>query len=421
MTGRTGIGVAADRTTVTNNMIRGRFIFDASALNPAQADQTYSSIAIYKHHFEEMRSDCIVSGNHCLNTRGYGVLVADRVDGLIVSDNFIRETAGGGIVALDKAHSSRLTIDRNDIRSVGRGHDKPFGRCYGIRLAVLCDADIVENTIDGVGLADRDGRPHLPANGIHCDAPRRVRIDQNRISNVMPTSEIEPRADGTGGQLCSAAIRVIPPFGVVEITNNLIQTTGILTSNQKLANGHTFAIRIEAPRVFDFTVFEVPFNVESVERIAGGEPPDGQQLAISGTGHQHVFTFGVGGAAVSLGLAAMLVLIRSNVIESEGDVDQSLGMVLVSEPKARITFGGNICAQRFIKDQLLRYGVRLNGETIVADSNQIFGRFTFAALDVGDSLGLQLWTIVGNIAQRGIVVSGSPLTGPWLPLNRMPV
>ncbi|MEA2569378.1 MAG: hypothetical protein QOI24_1379 [Acidobacteriota bacterium] len=425
-TARAGIGTSADRTTIANNVILGRFVFDDGKNELVQVDQTYSSIALYTNPPSGVLSDCLVSGNHCSNTRGHGVLVADPVEGLIVTHNFIRQAAGAGVFLLDRARRSNLKIEGNEIRDVALGHDDS-DHCFGIRLAAMCEAEVAANVIERVGLPMRAERLHFPANGIRVDSPIRVRIHENRIRDVAATPEFS--VEGRFNLFSSAAIYVTPPLGVVEITNNIIHTRGKAVEGQgqspvgiRLTNGHVYAIRVQAPPARNFPVFTLPgvatqAITDAVNRVTATGNANFTRVAIL-DGFAVVFP---GFWWVSVGPATSLVLIRANTVECEGDV-AVLGMVRVVGETIRCTFGGNICAQRFEERQILDVGVFLGTETVVADSNQIFGRFE------GDTaLGIRtsgnLWTVLGNIVQttdlqRGIFVNGVPLSGNWRELNR---
>ncbi|HEX3069827.1 MAG TPA: DUF6519 domain-containing protein [Thermoanaerobaculia bacterium] len=422
-TARTGIGVGADRTTVTNNLVLGTFTFNPDGKNLEPADQTYSSIAVYTESTGDLRRDCLVAGNRCLHTKGMGVLIADRVEALVVAENFIRHTAGGGIVALDKARDSTLTIEGNDIADVALGEDISF-RSYGIHLGPLCHASVLANRIDGVGLPDLDHRPPFhQALGISADSPRSLRIHENTLSRITPSPA---GRDETGVVFGSAAIYVAPPFGTVEITNNNISTTSVA------ATGHTYAIRVHAPPTYGYTVFTLASTVQNANQgqtVTAQFGAPGQSLGVV---EQYAVAF-TNYFWVRLGSATSLLLIGSNIVDCEGGLDEKqigidpqLGMVRVAGASLRCTFGDNICAHRFSGDLNLPIGVYLNAETVVANANQIFGRFSQPPLEVWDFHRLNLWTVLGNIVQgtldgnnnlAGIVVNGNVLTDP--PLNRV--
>ncbi|MCU1227792.1 MAG: hypothetical protein JWO97_676, partial [Acidobacteria bacterium] len=424
-TARGGIGTSADRTTIANNVVRGRFVFDDGANELVHADQTYSSIALYTNPPSGVLRDCLVEGNHCMNTRGHGVLAADPVEGLIVAHNFIREAAGAGVFLLDRARGSKLKIEGNEIRDVALGHDDS-DRCLGISLAAMCDAEIAANVIERVGLPMRAERLHFPANGIRVDSPIRVSIHENRVRDVAATPEFS--VEGRFNLFSSAAIYVTPPFGVVEITNNIIHTEGKAVEGQgqaaagiQLTNGHVYAIRVQAPPVRTFTVFTLPgVAIQAVTDAVNRAVATGNASSARVSTFERFAAVFTAFGWVRVGPATSLVLIRANTVECEGDV-AVLGMVRVVGDTIRCTFGGNICAQRFEERQILDVGVFLGVETVVADSNQIFGRFESAAIGIR-TLG-DLWTVLGNIVQttdlqRGIFVNNIALPSPWRELNR---
>ena len=428
--GRGGIGTDSDDTTISNNIVRGKFVFapNSDALTPA--DQTFSAIALYKQSLADTLVRCLVVGNRCSNSRGMGVLIAFRADKLLIKQNLIEQTAGPGIGMLDKASESKVTIENNDLRQVGLGNDG--NRSYGIRLAPQFEGVVAANTIDGVGVKFDDNRPKrqpLQSAGIRADAPRIVKIHENRIRDVAASLQQvvaqvlispQPPQGSLVTSLASAAIDVVPPVGVVEITNNIVHVEGQTIAIAGVAAvAHCLAIRLAPERVPGTGTFH--FNQLNFDWTDFGLLTDLKNPALdTGSRFTACWIYFNGGSTnwVTLAPATSLVLVRANELEIQGVADTSIGLVEIGDTALRITFGGNICANRTRNQQRLQHGVQLRGETLVVDSNQVLGNFELA-LDLFSTAAqtAPLATVLGNITQGQINLNNVALGNPWAPLN----
>lgn len=430
--GRGGIGTDADDTTISNNIVRGKFDFKADSDVLETVDQTFSAIALYKQSPADTLVRCLVVGNRCTNSRGMGILIANRVDKLLIKQNLIEQTAGPGIGMLDKASESKATIENNDIRQVALGRDTT-NRWYGISLALQFEGVVAANTIDGVGVKfdpDRTKRPLLQSAGIRADAPRIVKIHENRISDIAASPQVQAAPVLVSPQpppgllpptsLASAAIDIVPPVGVVEITNNIVHVEGKTVAVQGVAStAHCLAIRLAQEGLqgggtfrfnefnFDWIDFDLLTDLNNPVLDTGSRFTAGWMY----------FNFGTTNW-VTLAPATSLVLVRANELELQGDADQSIGLVEIGDTPLRITFGGNICANRTRIKQRLRHCIRLQGETLVVDSNQVFGALELAFDLISTApQSNPLATVLGNITEGQINLNNLALGIPWAPLN----
>jgi hypothetical protein len=420
-TGQGGIAVGCERSNVTNNVVFGRLQPGAALV---AVDGKHSLIVLYVAGDSDADTlvQCLVTGNRCLNTRGIGILVAIRVEEVLIKQNFIRNTAGAGILLHPRAARSQLKIENNELHETALGRD-PSGRLCGIRLPPHCDADVSANTIENTGLIevlDKGVRvPTAPqfvrSAAIAVELPRRVRIHENTINGVAAAQEVR----GAAGEVVtkgSAAIDIDGPFGVVEVTNNSVNVAGAVVDGNKIA--HCYALRVEnqVSQASDgFTVIKLSFDISAFARFDETVDFD-RDVRLPGNFTNMAVWYGWWW--ITLAPATELLLVRTNVFQVEGVVDEHAGIVRIVSNVVRCTFGGNFCVSRASGDLRLQNGVEIAGETIVCDSNQIFGRFG-TALSVRDVLNRDLWTIVGNIVQGVILVNGNQPLGPWDALNRI--
>jgi hypothetical protein len=419
--GRIGIGVTTDSTTITNNVIRGTFTYDRTAQALTVADATFSSIAVFTENEEDLLESVLITGNRCSNALGMGIQVAGRATGLMIKQNFISTTAGGGIVFTDKARASKAVVENNDLRDVAVGFDRGLGISAGIRIAPQCDVSVSANVIAGVGSAGivRTGQPRCIA--IAVEAAEVARIHENRISGVATSTED------------SACIDIVPPTGMIEITNNILDVDGKVST--AASAWHCYAIRVVgSPRGFEVipsigTAINInpvpaPDTVTAVESSPGVTAARFDQTSQPSTTNNDLAIW-TDWPWISFTPSRSMLLIRSNEMRFQGLLDEGREMVLVEDRSARCTFGGNICVcLPFLE---LQTAVRLHAYTVVADSNQILGTslqdhadVIRVALDIITTHTSASWTVLGNIVDGRITVTtNAALPQPWVALNRV--
>jgi hypothetical protein len=410
--GRTGIGVNAGSTTISNNVIRGSFFYDKTLQGLTFADATFSSIAVYTANVDDVLESVLVIGNRCSNTLGMGIQVAGTTAGLMIKQNLISTTAGGGIVLTDKARASKAVIENNDLRDVAVGLDRGLKFSAGIRIAAQSDVTVAANVIAGVGPGGivRQDQPQCAA--ILVEAAEVARILGNRISAVASSSQE------------SACIDIVPPTGMIEITNNIIDVD---VFSPATGSWHCYAVRVAgAPVGFDVAhpVF-ININVPEATPANTGAPSTVSVARFD----DFEFGFWPQWPWFTFLPSTRLLLIRANEMRCQGHLSPDAPMVLVEDHSTRCTFGGNICINLPSLRNQPRNGVRLTAFTVVADSNQILGTILQrddstgsggVALDINTVRSNTAWTVIGNIVDGGIrVTTNTPLPQPWLALNRL--
>jgi hypothetical protein len=399
---RDSVGVSANRTSVTNNRVRGTFVLDDASekLTPGRA--TDSGIAIYTERQQDALQSCLVTGNRISNCLGAGILIAGRMDELVIKMNFIDHTALGGIVMTGAGRASKVTIDNNEIRDVALGDDPATHHWYGIRTAPESEVAIIGNRIENVGLTPKGKRPSQQASGICADSPRHAQILDNHVTGVaalpavgfnLAPSPQNPDAMRSGATaisaLASAAIDILPPFGAAIVTENVVHAEGLDVAG--FATGHCFALRVSGNQARNYALVAL--------------------ATTSFSGWMYI-NFGTGSNWVSFVPPRSVLIVRSNEFECRGPMNLGLNIVNVIENDLLCTFGGNVCfgTSRFGE------AVRLEAETsLVVDSNQVPGSYG-AALSLFNSRNR--WTVVGNVVDTGISVNGTALAAPWKDLNR---
>lgn len=387
-----GIAFSTDRTTVLNNRIHGQVV------NPNEpANEMASAIRVHTETLEDVVNACQIAGNHCAQMQGMGILIAGRVDAMTIAHNTIARTAGGGIVLRNESHGSRVTIESNQLQQVALAEDPEAGGLYGIYVCGHCEATIHANRIDQVGLRAA-ALPPLPSAGIAALLPRVLRVDGNHITRVAASV-------GT-----SAGIDILAPVGMVEITNNIVQVEGFQftpPATGATGIGHCYALRVSAPkgRTSYGTVVMTP--LETTPRLSFGRYTE------------YAYAWDGNVPMVTLEVAKSLLLVRGNELECSAPILPDHPMVLIDQRELRCTFGGNICVGKAGPQHQINMGVRVLAETIVADSNQVFGTAGMHIAETWVAQRANWWTVLGNIVEGKILVNTAVLPEPWASLNRM--
>ncbi|MEA2491124.1 MAG: hypothetical protein QOH21_2916 [Acidobacteriota bacterium] len=372
-----GIRTNADRTTIAGNSVLGRFTANRQADALAGTDDARSGIVLSVETDEDVIEAVQIIGNRVRNVQGCGILVAGRTDGGMIKQNFVQETAGGGIVLDQRAMNSTLSIENNDLRDVALGNDDKRRGSLGIGLAPRCNVSVNENVIDNVGLPPTDKRDAPIAFGVFVDVFSTVRVHGNRISNVA------------GSVLGSAGIHAVPPLGTVEVTNNIVQVSGASDDGRH----HCHAIRVEG---LDEPLFEILILNNARALLATGE-----RFAIA------VFP-----------VARPVLNARTNELHFDRNGPQKQGsIVLIDSPDLFCTFGGNFV----LSASRIEFGVRmLHVSTAAVDGNQIIGDFA-KSLFVDTRTGPNdkpRWAVIGNIFSNELDLQPPADASEWQKFNR---
>jgi hypothetical protein len=439
---RIGIAANADQTTISNNVVRGTF--DLAKAKETFVDPTCSGIALYTETYADSLEECQIIGNRCSRLMGMGIQIAGRVTGLMIKQNFISDTAGGGIVMTDGANSSQVTIENNSLRNVAlcglsvKSNQARFFKDYvrgsaAIEVARYSDSDVGTNAIEGVGLKPEKGRPQLECAGILVLAPRTARIHDNRLDDVYPSASIPTfQTDNE-----SAGIDITSPIGVIEVVNNIVRT-GLKSDDGSVSTSmHAYALRIGpaySPNVFTFNYFALQTTTAAsaapaVERRAAATAAFPAGTATTPRFDEPVSVgwmyLNISNPWFQIARPGSAMIIRANQFRT---VDQftpgvlsPFAMVKIFDANVGCTFGGNVCIAEprfFIK------GVQITTPTVIADSNQILGT-SYGSLEI-DTGQTEEWTVLGNIVQGTIMINSTDLrTTPvasfdlWKKLNRM--
>lgn len=376
-TSRTGIVFGTDRTTLSNNTIRGPLDTKEQPLPP---EVLRTGIAAYMDNQEDTIDECRIVGNRISGMEGYGIAIVDRVLRGMIKQNFVSRTGGAAIAILDHAAGSMVVIENNILNDVAVSEDEALQVNAAIRVGPHVDATVTANTIEKAGGPVTANR-RLPCAGIYADAARNIQVHQNRIEGVTPT--LAPY---------SAAIDVGLPAHAAEIEGNAVRVDGA----PEPKGNHCFAVRIGVPARRRFRVFRLEQQSVRASRATDkAAAANAKALTFSFLLPQVVL---LDSKLFVLEHEAVRALIRGNRLDSFGPYFNQLSMVTVENfdgNEVACTFGGNICFAKFVgQDNLLEICARFLCSTLVADSNQLFGDFR-VSMDVAD----MPWTIVGNIVR----------------------
>jgi|GEM_PF-4850129 len=412
-TGRVGIAVSADQTTISNNVVQGTY--DPANPGLTDVDGTYSGIAIYTETNADELTECQILGNHCSRLKGQGIQVAGRAIGLMIKQNFVREIAGAGIIVTEKANGSEISIENNELfhtsLSTRRLSPNTLAVAAAIDIGSLCITEIATNNIVMVN----DRFPDLPCAGILVLKPASTRIHENRI-------DLRSHASRPLGGNFPAAIDIVGP-AIADVTNNVVITAALSD------NSYVHALRIQEAFPFHGCfAFRLPFHAAELvpDGIAKpGIPPTGGK---PGRFDRQFSSYAILWWDQYLWFRPVLPgnapLIRSNQFRTAAVTsNRDFYMVEIADSNAGCTFGGNVCVA---DPQLLICGAHLFGVTAVVDSNQVFGTLTPVPTETrGNSINIELtnpdsneWTVLGNITEGSIRVNGATLPSPWSALNR---
>lgn len=384
-----GIRTHADRTTIAGNSVRGRFVVNRNSPTLEPVDDEASGIAVYSVDGSEGEVEALhVVGNRIREVHGCGILVGSRVDGGMIKQNFIEQTAGGGIVVTEAAARSRLSIENNDLRAVALGaRGGEEDRWFGIYLAPSCEAAVVENVISGVGRLLSGTRAFLPAFGIFVDVLNVTRVHGNRVTDVTPSA------------FGSAGIYVVPPVRTVDVTNNIVDVTGLAN-----ADAHCFPLRVQT-LARDFAVLAAP-NFAAATRAAN-------------TGGFRVLLWADADFPLVFFPDSRPVLnVRTNELSFEHVGQKSPAcVILVESPELHCTVGGNFCTWTGETQD----GVKIAASTVAVDGNQILGPSEvslFVNTTSADKKNPR-WAVIGNVCENGMTLEPPDTLQDWRKLNRL--
>jgi hypothetical protein len=322
---------------------------------------------------------CQILENRIVGVRGHGIVLRAPVRSAMIKQNVIDGVGGGGIMMEEQASAAVLSIENNQLLNIAPRTNAGGESVVGIRVLRAEQAEVVSNTIQGVGLTAVQNASRL---GIQIVASTSVRVTGNQMTNIGPREDFLNYAAG---------IELFGTFERVAVTDNLVRHGEQQRESPGRVQRHALAIRgadwglvagtrggfIAADNKIGFVLLEA--------RLLGIF--DGQL---------HLFSRG-----------QEIVAVRGNMFEAQSDT--ALVFVVAS---GDCSLSENHCS-RLLRVAQPVVDMSLNA-ALIANSNHIRGSGDIAMSFQVDPRQV---TVVGNITNGIIQINGASLGVPWAPLN----
>ena len=314
---------------------------------------------------------CHLLANRVTNAAGIGIAIETIVKSVMIKNNFIDVAVGGGIVMGDKSSAQVITVENNRIANIRPQPDNEIVPVVGVRLFDATRAEVVNNTISGVGLQ----APTHRCVGVQLAASSEVRIAGNEIVDIGPPE---------GNAQTSAGVESIGVFEELEVSGNTVRRS--TAAGQTIDSAEWYAVLISGaqappPRLRGVTTF---FAARS----------------------NTAFLFSPG-RLVARALGRESVAVRNNRFDAYGVAEAV--MIAVTGACA---ISDNRCLLRGREQPAIQSA----SASAIVSSNQVQG--TQGRITVVLKLPERgPFTVVGNITTNAIEVNGAALPAPWAPLN----
>ncbi|MGB8340804.1 MAG: DUF6519 domain-containing protein [Chthoniobacterales bacterium] len=314
----------------------------------------------------------VVSGNRLQSLQGNGIMIETFLVSAKIEHNVLNAIAGDGLVMLPGCLAGSVSVMSNEFINIATAAAETTkgGEFAAIHLRNVFAAAVSGNTISGVG---HDASIAAVVAGIRADTNSDLRVSENTIVNIAPTTDFQNPAAG---------VLVVMPIGHSDISANLIRRQ--LAPNED--NSPWQAIRI----------------------LGIASEPAGK---LQGTSFNKLSAEGQ--------LNTVSVLAASElVVERAGVVDNTLhgygrGPIAEVVINGSCRFSDNQCTCTSEKVEAV---VTVTAESVIAAENRVECSRNADALDLHPANG-KVFTVLGNIVGGPILINGTPLDTPWKPLN----
>jgi hypothetical protein len=322
---------------------------------------------------------CQILENRIIGVRGHGIVLRAPVRSAMIKQNAIDGVGGGGILMEEQASAEVLSIENNQLLNIAPRTNAGGESVVGIRVLRAEQAEVANNTIQGVGLAAVQNASRL---GIQIVASTSVQITGNQLINIGPREDFLNYAAG---------IELFGSFERATVTDNLVRQGEQQRESPGRVQRHALTIKgadwglvagarggfIAADNRIGFVLLEA--------RLLGIF--DGQL---------HLFS-----------RDQELVAVRGNMFEVQSDT-ALVFVVAIGD----CSFSENHCS-RLLRVSSPVVEMRLRA-ALIASSNHVRG-----SGDIGMSFQVdpKQVTAVGNITNGIIQINGATLGMPWAPLN----
>jgi Family of unknown function (DUF6519)/Right handed beta helix region len=349
---------------------------------------------------------CQILGNRVLSVPGHGIYLEGNIASAMIKQNFVSKVGGSGIFMEGFSRAQHLSIENNQLLNIAPQTNIRGQSVMGIGLVGTAHAEVVGNTIIGVGAA---AVQNLLRAGIAVAASASVRIAGNEIADIGPEQFIED----------SVGINIISPFTRVDVVDNVVRRNQNPRTGTQTSTVQWYALRIrELPK--GATPFVEAFTTPVVGRSAS---VTSEAVFVPG---ELIFVFLAPNKIFTLPRGEEIVSTRGNLLES---YFSRVPVVELTGNGANL-FSDNRC---LLKSVLNAAGevvtgaaqapevVFINAGAIIASNNyiegpgRVIGMKLFLPATTGKGFGP--FTVLGNITSGAILVNNQSLPDPWKPLN----
>ena len=314
----------------------------------------------------------VVSGNRLQGLQGNGIAIETLLVSAKIEQNVFNAINGNGVIMLPGSAAGSMSVLANELINIANGttEETRSVELAAIHLRHVFVGAVSGNVISGIG---HNAALATVIAGIRADLGLDLRISDNTIANIAPTTDFQNLAAG---------VLIVAPLGHVDVAANLIRRQ--LTPNDDNSPWEAICI------------------------LGFGSEPAGRFQAKSFTnlnaiGHVN---------AISSLAASGAEPVRAGVVNNtcHGYGRGPLSQVLITG-SCRFSDNQYACVSEKVEAV-----VDVTAEALIAAENRIQCGRNAKALDVklGNAKAL---TVLGNIVGGPIVINGAALGGPWQPLN----
>lgn len=351
---------------------------DSNNISPMLAGQGLDGIVLATGLDRTGLDRCQVLGNRVLGLQGNGVNIVTRVRSAMIKHNCIEAMGGGGIVMDNASQAGQLTIENNQLLNLAAQSNDANTALAGIRVVKTIHADIVGNTIIGLGAVAAQN-PSL--SGILVASIGSARIAGNTVANLGPMTDFLQKAVG---------IDCLGTFVRVDVTDNTVRRN--LAAGAGPDSSRWLAVRIGSPTSANATFIN----------------HDLYYVVLAGA------VYGFIGSDLQVAPRGLeLIGVQGNVLESYG-----VAPVVQVVAAGTLALSNNRCLLRAPPNELVGFEAVVRAEVgaALASTNFIQGPAKMPSLVLQVSANAP-FTVLGNITSSPIQVHGVVLKAPWAPLN----
>lgn len=322
---------------------------------------------------------CQILENRIIGVRGHGIVLRAPVRSAMIKQNMIDGVGGGGIMMEERASAAVLSIENNQLLNIAPRTNASGESVVGIRVLRAEQAEVVSNTILGVGLAAVQSASRL---GIQVVASTSVRVAGNQLIDVGPREDFLNY---------TAGIELFGTFERIVVTDNIIRHGERQRESPGRVQRHALAIRGADWGL----VAGVRGGFIAADNRIGFVLLEAGLLGIF-DGQLHLFS-----------RDQEIVAIRGNMCEAQSDT-ALVFVVAIGD----CSLSENHCS-RLLRVSQPVVEMRLRA-ALIASSNHVRGSGDIAMSFQVDPKQV---TVVGNITNGIIQINGASLGVPWAPLN----